>query len=228
MSTALETEASHRVEHWLDRHRTVRRIAGWISMTWNPHDEREHQREMLMAVALATSLAGFIWSPIYAYYGEYVAASIPSGYGVVTIISGAIYRFYPRYRLWRWSQYVMFITLPPLLMLSLGGFVEGSAIVLWSMLPPLGALAWSTKRESLMWFAGFVVILAVSALLESTIRSPSKLPEAIQTLFFAFNLAVVPAIAFLLLRHFVNQQQATLILRPRTSEVRGPAVERLA
>jgi hypothetical protein len=32
MSAALETEVSHRVEHLLDRRRTVSRIAGWFSM----------------------------------------------------------------------------------------------------------------------------------------------------------------------------------------------------
>ena len=36
MSAALETETSHRVEHWLDCHRTFSRIAGWFGMTWDP------------------------------------------------------------------------------------------------------------------------------------------------------------------------------------------------
>jgi adenylate cyclase len=179
-------------------------------MTWTPEDELKHQREMLMAMALATSAAGMLFGPIYAAYGEYLAAAIPSSYGVITIITMAIYRVRPNYRAWQWTQRAMFITLPPGLMISLGGFVEGSAIIIWSVLPPLGALVYSSKRESAMWFASFALLVLGAALLETTIAEPSNLPHAVQTGFFAVNLTVVPGIAFLLLRHFVTLQQATL------------------
>jgi adenylate cyclase len=211
MTSTLQASNPH-VENWLDRHTVVRRIAGWFSMTWNPENDQDHQREMLMAVGVATSTAGLSFGPIYAAYGEYVAALIPSSYGVVTLLTMFLYRFYPNYRAWRWTQFAMFLTLPPALMVALGGFVEGSAIIVWSMLPPMGALAWSSKRESLVWFASFVILLIAAAMLESTIRSPSNLPITIQTMFFVLNLTLVPGIAFLLLRHFVNQQHTTLAL----------------
>jgi hypothetical protein len=76
MSAALDIEASHRVEHWLDRHRTFSRIAGGFSMTWDPNDEGEHQREMLMAVAFVMCIAASSFRPFYA------AAVIPTIYGV--------------------------------------------------------------------------------------------------------------------------------------------------
>ena len=139
-----------------------------------------------------------------------MAAAIPSSYGVITIITMAIYRVYPKYRLWRWSQRVMFITLPPALMMSLGGLVEGSAVIIWAVIPPMGALVYGTRRESMFWFASFVLLLVGAGALESTVRSPSNLPGYVQTGFFAVNLTVVPGIAFMLLGHFVQQQRITL------------------
>jgi adenylate cyclase len=208
--TSTPQEIDPHIENWLDRHKLIRAIAAWFSMTWTPEDEVEHQREMLMAVALATSVVGISFGPVYAAYGEYVAAGIPSSYGVITIITMAIYRVYPNYRLWRWIQRVMFITLPPALMLSLGGYVEGSAIIIWSVLPPMGALVYGSRRESMFWFGVFVLALMVAGVLESTVRSPSNLPEYVQTGFFVVNLTVVPGIAFMLLGHFVQQQRITL------------------
>jgi len=210
--TSPPQDTSSHTENWLDRHPTIRAIAAWFSLTWTPEDRENHQREMLMAVALTTSFVALSFGPIYAFYGEYVAAAIPSSYGVVTLATMAIYRVYPKYQIWRWMQRVMFTTHPPILMMALGGYVEGSAVIIWSVLPPMGALVYGPRRESMIWFISFVGVLVVAGALESTIRSPSNLPDAVQIGFFIVNLTVVPGIAFLLLRHFVTLQQTTLAL----------------
>jgi len=209
--SATASQTTHRSELWLDRHRTVRRIASWIGMTWTPDDEQEHTREMLRAVALAASSAGiFIFAPVYSAFGEYLAASIPAGFGVATILTMTLFRFYPNYRAWRAFEFSLFIVLPPALMISLGGFIDGSAVVIWSMLTPIGALVWGSRREAMRWFAGFLAVLAMTAAVEPAISGESDLPTAIVTLFFVINLSLVPGMAFLLLQHYVSQQRLTL------------------
>ncbi|MDA1036433.1 MAG: adenylate/guanylate cyclase domain-containing protein [Chloroflexi bacterium] len=210
--TASDQTATSAPQTWFDRHPTVRRIASWVSMTWTPDDEIEHRREMLMSVSLATAVAGLVWAAMYASFGETLAAIIPGSYGVITLITMVIYRFYPKYRLWRYLQFAMFNSLPFALMLALGGFVEGSAVVIWSMLTPFGALVWGSRREAFNWFIVFLGMLVVAAFLESTVRSQSELPIWVQTAFFVMNFGAVFAIGFTLLRHFVNQQRVTLAL----------------
>jgi guanylate cyclase len=197
---------------WLNRHESVRKFAAWFGMTWDPDDEVEHRREMLMAVAIAISLACMIWVPIYLAFGEVLAASIPGGYAVVTIISMRIYALYPNFPVWRSFQFASFMFLPTALMLSLGGFVEGSVAIMWSMLAPLGALTWGTRCEAFRWFIAFIGILVGAGLLESRVNSPSNLSEGFQTFFFIGNIGVVSGIAFWLLRSHVDQQRRTVDL----------------
>lgn len=181
-------------------------------MTWTPDDEAEHKREMLMSVSLATAVAALVWAVVYAAYGEMVAAAIPGGYGVVTLVTMALYRVWKNYQAWRWLQFAMFILLPTALMLALGGYVEGSAVIVWGSLPAISALVWGTKREAVWWFLAFAGILVFAALFESTVRSPNKLPDVVKTLFFVMNLGVVSLISFMILRHYVNLQRVTLAL----------------
>jgi len=165
-----------------------------------------------MAVALAGGAASLIWVPVYAGFGEYRAAAIPGSYAVFTVLSLRLYRLYPHYRPWRSAQFALFMVLPAALMLTLGGFVEGSAVIIWSMLTPMGVLVWGTRREAAWWFLAFVGVLVIAGLLETTVSSPSNLPGAVQTAYFVGNLGVVSGIAFALLRHHVNQQRLTLAL----------------
>ena len=51
--------------------------------------------------------------------------------------------------MFRTTQLLMFLALPPLLQLSLGGFVASSGIALWSMVTPLAALAFLGIRRAI-------------------------------------------------------------------------------
>ena len=53
------------------------------------------------------------------------------------------------------------------------------------MLAPMGALVLGTRREAAGWFLAFLGTLVGAGLLETTVNSPSNLPDAVQTFFFA-------------------------------------------
>ena len=82
-SRATMTQPPHGIPETAPARRgLIRTIAAWFGMTWHPDDEDSHRREMMMAVALATSGACLVWVPVYAAFGEYRAASIPGGYAM--------------------------------------------------------------------------------------------------------------------------------------------------
>jgi guanylate cyclase len=197
---------------WLDRHPAVRRAVGWFGLTWTPDDPERHTREMFMAVALAIALACWLWAPTYAIYREYLAAAFPGSYGVITVVAlrlGVPHRW-PR--TWAIGTFAMFMTLPTLLMLALNGYAEGSAVIIWSLLAPLGALVWWSGRIAAIWFSVFCGLLVATAMLDSAVAAPNLLPEWLVTVYFVGNLGVVAWIAFALLRHHVEVQSDTMAL----------------
>ncbi|MEE8551376.1 MAG: hypothetical protein V3T08_09015 [Gemmatimonadota bacterium] len=58
-------------------------------------------------------------------------------------MSIAVFAVTRRYSFLRASQLTLILLVPFLLMVTLGGFVNSSAVILWSLLAPLGAIpAW--------------------------------------------------------------------------------------
>ena len=78
-------------------------------------------------------------------------------------------------------------------MLALGGFMPSSAVILWASLCPLGALLLEELQKSVRWIVGFLVLLAIGALLDPYL-TPQSLPEAFVTWFFVLNIGTVTAV----------------------------------
>ena len=74
--------------------------------------------------------------------------------------------------------------------MSLGGFNNSSAVIIWAALCPLGSLLVEDLRQTMLWIVGFVVLLSVSAIVEPSLTAPA-LPEAFVTWFFVLNLGSV-------------------------------------
>jgi adenylate cyclase len=82
-------------------------------------------------------------------YGHPLSAAIPAIYQVATVAGLVVLARIRDFKLFRASQFVLFLTIPPLLQASLGGFVASSAVVLWAIFIPLAARALVGRRASL-------------------------------------------------------------------------------
>jgi signal transduction histidine kinase len=112
----------------------------------------------------------------------------------------------------RLVQLLLILLLPFLLMLALGGYVLGSAVIVWAFLAPLGALlCWNTRRAHLM-FALFVAQLILAGLLSPHLRADNNLPDVAIVGFFILNVGVVSIMAFAALLHFVKQKDLAMRL----------------
>src|SRR5512133_2107460 len=102
-------------------------------------DERLRKSALVLSSLLITTLS-FIWVGTYAALGLWRSALIPFAYQVASLVGLVFFartKHYPAYRV---SQVAMFLLLPFLLLCSLGGFAESSAVALWAFVAPLGAL----------------------------------------------------------------------------------------
>lgn len=169
-------------------------------------DEIRLQKALLVFSALMMSTLGVMWGLLYFLLGNPIAGAIPSSYAVLSYSSVALFAWSRRYQFFRASQLVLSLALPFLLMLSLGGFVNSSAVVLWSLTCPLGALAFAGRRQAILWFFAYLVLVFVSVFLDPWVAPRLPLPPWVVTVFFALNLTGVSVVAFVLLQYFVAQR----------------------
>jgi class 3 adenylate cyclase len=176
-------------------------------------DEQRLQKRLLVASTLMMGSLALVWGCLYLAFGEAVAASIPLAYAAASAISLAVFARQRRYGLFRVSQLTLSLLLPFLLMLALGGFVASSAVVLWSLTSPLGALVFAGRRPATGWFVAYVALIVLGAVIAPGLDN--DLPDALVTIFFVLNLTGVSAVAFVLLQFFVGERDLALTLLDR-------------
>jgi adenylate cyclase len=182
------------------------------------------QRLVMVLLAVGTLPATILWSVVYLAAGAPLAAVAPVVYSVVTPINTVLFAWTRNFRLYRLIQLLMTLVLPWLVTMSLGGFKNSSAVIIWAALCPLVSLLVEDLRQTVLWIVGFVVLLTLSAILEPSLKPP-RLPEAFVIWFFVLNVGSVIAIVFALLYYFVAQRNffqersETLILNILPKEI---------
>jgi len=172
-----------------------------------PEDTEELRLRKAVLVLSATLMASAatVWVVTYAVLGLWESAVIPFAYQLASGASILIFARTRRYILFRRSQLLMSLVFPFLLQWSLGGFESSSAVGLWGVTSPLGALLFAGARQSAPWFAGFVGLVAVSVGLDSTLAdSAPSIPAGVTVAFFALNIVGVGGTAYALLQYFVR------------------------
>ncbi len=180
------------------------------------------QKTLLLASSLMLGVLAAIWGVVYLLFGEPLAAAIPLAYSALSAVSIAVYIALHRYRLFRFSQLLLTLLLPFFLMIALGGIVYSSAVVLWSLMSPLGALLFANRRRALLWFIAYLVVVFIGVVLGPAIRDANSLPPVVITLFFGLNIGGVSAVTFVLLQNFMNQKDEALeLLRAEQARSEG-------
>ncbi len=178
----------------------------------NDDDEVRLQKSLLVFSSLMMATLAIIWGSIYLLFGEYIAAAIPISYTILSYLSLASFALTRRYRFYRFSQLLLPLLLPFFLMIALGGFVNSSGVVLWSLTSPFGAMLFAGRRQAIRWFIAFIVLVIIGALIEPYGRPTTNISPAMMTIFFVMNIGCTSIVAFLLIQHFVGQRNANLKL----------------
>ena len=175
-------------------------------------DETRLQKTLLTLGCLIFILAGALWGILYFSFSEWIAGSIPLGYAIFSSISLVIFSINHRYRLFLFSQLVLMLFLPFLLMIALGGFIKSSAVILWSLLSPLGAMLFDEPRQALRWLAAYLSLAIISGYFEFYPLVSSSLSPTTVTIFFILNISTVSAITIFLLAYFVGEKNRLFAL----------------
>jgi adenylate cyclase len=169
------------------------------------------QKSILVFSSLMMASMAIGWASIYFAFGEHVAGAIPFCYAILSFLSIGQFARTRQYVFFRGSQLLLPLLLPFFLLLAVGGFENSSAVILWSLSSPLGALLFAGRRQAKGWFLAYLALVVIAALLEPFGR-PSTLPPALLTVFYVMNIGCVSIFTYVLLQYFMSQKEATLRL----------------
>jgi len=168
------------------------------------------QKALLVRGSLMFILAGALWGLAYIALGEPLAGYIPLSYALVSLLSVSLFAFTRRYLFFRTSQLILILLLPGILMIALGGFINSSAVIMWSLISPFGALLFDVPRRAPLWLGAYLAMLATSGFLQPHVRLVNNLNLGTITVFFVLNIGAVSTIAFILVSYFIGQKNQIL------------------
>lgn len=198
-------------------HGTIDRFPSWlqrlVEIGAEPSDSDElrvRKAVMVLSASLMASLS-FVWVVTYASLGLWVSAAIPFVYQLASAASIYMFARSHRYILFRQSQLLMSLVFPFLLQWSLGGFETSSAVCLWGITSPLGALLFVGARQSIPWFVAFGGLVGISAAIDPLLAGDAHdVPYSVVVTFFALNIMGVATTAYALLQYFVRARERAL------------------
>ena len=169
-------------------------------------DEMRLQKSSLAFASILFILAGALWGVLYFAFGAPMAGFIPLLYVVVSSLSLIVFHLSRGYRFFVFSQLLLILFLPFVLMVALGGFVNSSGVILWSLMCPLGSLLFETPVRAMRWLAAYLGLVVVSGYLEYHPLVSASLPPLLGTVFFVMNIGAVSSLTIILLAYFVDQK----------------------
>jgi serine phosphatase RsbU (regulator of sigma subunit) len=203
------------IDFWIER------LSKAGSLTSDTEEQRL-RKAVLIFLAVIYTIAGIVWGVGYLLLGLPVSGSIPLSYSFISAVS-LLYFFYTKhYKFFCRSQLTLILILPFLLQWSLGGLATSGAVVLWSILSPIGALMFAGTTRSIPWFIAYVLLMVISGLQTGGSGwQQGTLSNNLVVFSFVLNIGCVSAIVFILLRYFVRaRDQAMAALDKEHQRVR--------
>ena len=176
------------------------------------NEEVKLQKTLLVAFAGTMSAMGIFWGCLYFYFNEPVAGGIPISYSIISCLTFVIFRKNKSCNFFRFSQLSLSLALPFFLMISLGGFTNSGAVVVWSLTSPLGALIFLGKRKAFRWFGAFLVLITAGILLEQYYPGTNNLTTSAKSGFSVMNIGGMSVVLFVIVQYFVGEKNLALTL----------------
>ncbi len=162
----------------------------------------------LTLVPLIIGPIAFAWGLIYFLLGHPVSGSIPMSYAIISALSLCYFFKTKHTRFIQYSQLILVLLLPFLLMWSLGGFSAGSMVMIWAIFAPIAAVLFLNKRSSLIWFLMYFMLILISVLINDYLATTvHPLPALARSIFYLLNLGCASAGLYLLVSYSFNEEK---------------------
>ena len=133
--------------------RLTERASAIGALPSDPPEVRVRNAALLLLAGLIVPLST-VWVVTYGVLGLWAAASIPLAYQIVSILTFVLFARSGRFHVFRAAQLTMMLFLPFVLQWTLGGFRASSAVALWAIASPMGALVFLGPDTGHLAWAG--------------------------------------------------------------------------
>jgi adenylate cyclase len=181
-----------------------------LSLGADPRDtaDERFQKRLLVGVALLILPIALAWGCMYWAFGEHGVALTPWAYVAGSAISLVVFARTRSSTFLRTAQFLLILVAPAAGTIMVGGLDESSSVLMWSLLAPLGAVAFDKPGRAWPWFGGFVAAVLLSVALSEVVRPEgADLPNGFVRTFDVLNIVLVSFIAVLLLVTFARGRE---------------------
>ncbi|MGH3027505.1 MAG: hypothetical protein ACRDMW_03010, partial [Gaiellaceae bacterium] len=181
-----------------------------LSIGADPRDtaDEHFRRRLLVGVSLLILPVALAWGCVYWALGERWVALTPWAYVAGSAISLAVFARTRNFAFLRTAQQLLILIAPALGTILVGGLEESSTVLLWSLLAPLGAVAFGKPGRAWPWFGAFVATILLSVALSEVVRpDAADLPNGFVRTFDLLNIILVSFVAMLLLVTFARGRE---------------------
>jgi adenylate cyclase len=183
---------------------------------WSENDSREVRLEkaILVSTTILVILATGSYGLVFLIFREYAASLISISFSLFALACLVYIKQTCRYRKPLFLLNLLGILLPFSHTLILGGIWSSGAVIVWSLMVPLGALIFFKHKHAIWWWLAFLGLLSTSAVLQPFVEAPNNLPPALIRAFFVLNVGSVSSITLIVLSYFIRQKdEAYRLLR---------------
>ena len=175
-----------------------------------PGDAQEVRlkKAVLTIISGGIALLAIFWGSLYIASGYPYSGAIPLSYAFISFLSIAYFFKAKRFEFFRFSQLLLILLLPFLLQASLGGFANGSVVMVWAFFAPLAAMFFSDIKSAFRWLTAFIVLTVISGLFDSILsQMVAPMPKPINTLYFIMNMGAGFVLIYIVLHYFVKDRE---------------------
>jgi cation transporter-like permease len=188
-----------------------------LSIGTDPADTADDRfrKRLLVGVAFLILPVAFVWGCVYWGFGERGVALTPWAYVTGSVLSIVIFARTLNFAFFRTAQFLLILVAPALGTILVGGLEESSTVLMWSLLAPLGAVAFDRPGRAWPWFGAFVATILLSVALSEVVRpDPADLPDAFVRTFDLLNIILVSFVPLIMASGGNSGSQAsTLVIR---------------
>ena len=149
------------------------------------------RKSVLVGSVIFKSFGCIVWTTMYFAMGFHLAAVFPLFYFLI-LVSVTFYMYKSKKFNVALNIYTIFILIVPfLLQLSMGGFVNSGAVILWSVIAPTGALFFKGFKSGIFWFLAFMILVLLSTFYKFDFAQTIVVSDNNIKFFFFMNCIVV-------------------------------------
>lgn len=165
------------------------------------------QKQLLVASAVGGLVPTCVWGVGYWALNEPVAALLLFIQGLLSLTGLKLFaQRRLTFRQYALAACALIFVMPFLICVLLGGLVNSSLVVAWSVLAPTGALVFAPAQEARRWLLAYAGLVVLTILLQPHLRVSNNLPTWAATIFWILNMLGPTTFFFLVLYYFVVQR----------------------